>query len=126
MRKCPKCGELYNAPPALSRRDNKTEICPDCGMREALEDWYGSNKTFYFTYDTEGQPFAGGWTAIEAPDRASACALFRAYHPDRTDGLLNCSSVYDSTTFYKTGMFETGNFGVYCHERITVKRVTND
>ena len=23
---------------ALSRRDNKTMICSDCGMREALED----------------------------------------------------------------------------------------
>ena len=24
--------------PALSRRDNKTEICSDCGIREALAD----------------------------------------------------------------------------------------
>jgi len=23
---------------ALSRRDNKTEICPECGFREAMED----------------------------------------------------------------------------------------
>jgi predicted RNA-binding Zn-ribbon protein involved in translation (DUF1610 family) len=35
---CPKCGERYTEFPALSRKDNKTEICPDCGTREALED----------------------------------------------------------------------------------------
>ena len=33
---CPICGETYNAPPALSRTDGKTLICPDCGIREAL------------------------------------------------------------------------------------------
>ncbi|MBR1811003.1 MAG: hypothetical protein IJ766_05045 [Clostridia bacterium] len=35
-RKCPFCGRTYAEHPALSRRDNKTEICPDCGVREAL------------------------------------------------------------------------------------------
>ena len=34
---CPKCGQSYNGRPALSREDNKTLICPDCGVREALE-----------------------------------------------------------------------------------------
>lgn len=33
---CPKCGKAYTAPSALSRGDNKTYICPDCGTREAL------------------------------------------------------------------------------------------
>ena len=35
---CPKCGKPYSGYPALSRRDNTTLICPDCGTREALED----------------------------------------------------------------------------------------
>lgn len=35
-RTCPICGEVYKRPPALSRKDNKTFICPDCGTREAL------------------------------------------------------------------------------------------
>lgn len=26
----------YSEPPALSRKDNMTLICPDCGTREAL------------------------------------------------------------------------------------------
>lgn len=34
---CPKCGESYKGRPALSRNDGKTLICPDCGVREALE-----------------------------------------------------------------------------------------
>ena len=38
VRVCPKCGKEYNDYPALSRRDNKTLICPECGVREALED----------------------------------------------------------------------------------------
>lgn len=31
------CGKEYQEYPALSRIDNKTEICPKCGMKEALE-----------------------------------------------------------------------------------------
>ena len=34
---CPFCGQTYSGVPALSRKDNETQICPDCGTREALE-----------------------------------------------------------------------------------------
>ena len=34
---CPKCGNAYSGHPALSRLDNETLICPDCGVREALD-----------------------------------------------------------------------------------------
>ena len=37
IRICPRCGKAYHGSPALSRADNKTLICPDCGIREALE-----------------------------------------------------------------------------------------
>lgn len=37
LRTCPKCGKVYHGRPALSRTDNETLICPDCGTREALE-----------------------------------------------------------------------------------------
>lgn len=33
---CPLCGATFDRPPALSRADGKTQICPDCGIREAL------------------------------------------------------------------------------------------
>lgn len=35
-RECPKCSKCYVGYPALSREDNKTEICPECEMREAV------------------------------------------------------------------------------------------
>lgn len=34
---CPRCGKEYTGRPALSRADDQTPICPDCGTREALE-----------------------------------------------------------------------------------------
>lgn len=36
---CPVCGGPVTAHPALSRKDNKTEVCPDCGIRQALSDF---------------------------------------------------------------------------------------
>ena len=36
-RTCPICGREYSGHPALSRVDGLTLICPDCGIREALE-----------------------------------------------------------------------------------------
>ena len=40
---CPICGREYTDYPALSRRDNITEICPDCGVSEALEDFFNNS-----------------------------------------------------------------------------------
>ena len=37
IRVCPLCGKSYGEAPALSRTDNETLICPDCGTRQALE-----------------------------------------------------------------------------------------
>ena len=36
-KKCPYCGGKYKGYSVLSRKDNKTEICPNCGAREVLE-----------------------------------------------------------------------------------------
>lgn len=36
LRLCPKCHKQYSGYPAISREDNKTEICPECGQLEAL------------------------------------------------------------------------------------------
>ena len=33
---CPRCEKEYIEVPAISRKDNKTEICPQCGLAEAL------------------------------------------------------------------------------------------
>lgn len=34
---CPSCGSYYTDPPAVSRKHPGVNICPECGMREALE-----------------------------------------------------------------------------------------
>lgn len=36
MKKCPKCGRSFENLLALSRTDNKTAICDECGIKEAL------------------------------------------------------------------------------------------
>ena len=36
MRRCPICNKDYKEPPALSRADGSTKICPKCGMLEAV------------------------------------------------------------------------------------------
>ena len=38
MKKCPKCGRGVKRLLAVSRMDNKTMVCDECGIREALED----------------------------------------------------------------------------------------
>lgn len=77
---------------------------------------------FYFTYGTDGQPYVGGWTEIEAPDAKIACDIFRAFHSDKIPGILNCSSVYPEAQFVKTEMFREDNFGRRCVERIVLSR----
>lgn len=34
---CPICKREYQSVPSISRIDDKTLICPDCGTRQALE-----------------------------------------------------------------------------------------
>ena len=57
MPKCPRCGggipndaQEGEYPGALSRRDNKTYICSECGTLEALEDFMGQTASGF------GQP----------------------------------------------------------------------
>lgn len=37
IRLCPICGQEYAEAPAISRTDNITQICPECGSRQALK-----------------------------------------------------------------------------------------
>ena len=36
---CPVCGKDYDGHPAISRKDNKSEICSNCGVGEAFMDF---------------------------------------------------------------------------------------
>lgn len=37
IKKCPICKKSIIGYPAISRKDNKTEICSNCGVIQALE-----------------------------------------------------------------------------------------
>lgn len=37
MRECARCKKSFDGFPAISRKDNKTEICPECARLEAVE-----------------------------------------------------------------------------------------
>ena len=39
MKMCPKCKRPIIGYPAISRKDNKTEICSKCGQEEAIRDF---------------------------------------------------------------------------------------
>jgi len=38
---CPRCKRGYAGFPALSRSDNKTDVCSDCGAWEAMQQFGG-------------------------------------------------------------------------------------
>jgi hypothetical protein len=54
---CPRCHWRGRAYPAVSRHDDKTEICPDCGVKEGLEAWHGDEYPFkpYWEVKDESQ-----------------------------------------------------------------------
>ena len=37
--KCNRCGNYFIGEPAVSRKDNKSEVCSKCGIEEALENF---------------------------------------------------------------------------------------
>ena len=37
IQRCPKCKKEFTDHPAISREDNETEICPECGATEAMQ-----------------------------------------------------------------------------------------
>lgn len=41
---CPLCKKEFEGHPAISRFDNKTEICLDCGIKEALQEFMKHTK----------------------------------------------------------------------------------
>ena len=80
---------------------------------------------FYFTYGSDKRyPFQDGWTEIEAPSYALACAIFREYHPDRDPDApcLNCAEVYTEEQFGDTIEWVGASYRDRCHERITLTR----
>lgn len=81
--------------------------------------------TFYFTYGSndDKQAYRCGWTEVEADTVQEAIAGYMAYHPANDNGLLPCCGVaYSRHQMEKGNMLKEGNFGIFCHDRITIKR----
>ena len=78
---------------------------------------------FYFTYGSnEHFPWQDGWTEVEAPSLTVAQKMFSAVHPDRIPNVLNCAWFYTEEEFNLSSMKNNGNFGGFCHEKITVTK----
>lgn len=74
---------------------------------------------FYFTYGiSEDYPYRGGWTTVTAPDYKKAIDVFRLYHPDIRDGVLNCADYYCETEAEFHELFGGENHGAAEHEHI--------
>lgn len=109
-------------------QDEAATVLQALGYALLDKELYPKMETFYFTYGTDkGFPFQGGWTEVHAADRNQAVALFRREHPDRTPGVVLCSSIYTEKQFqdkvlplYKDG----DDFWSVCHECITPEGVT--
>ena len=109
-------------------QDEAATVLQALGYALLDKDLYPKMETFYFTYGTDKRfPFRGGWTEVHATDRNQAVALFRREHPDRTPGLVNCSSIYTEKQFQDKvlPLYKDGDaFWSACHECITPEGVT--
>lgn len=95
----------------MTRRDIMTA---PIGKRKEKKKMTTKIQNYYFTYGTSDKfPFQQGWTKIEAPSKKAAIEIFRAYHPDQTDGIVNCAWIYDEKEFHNTAMWMKGNYGVH-------------
>ena len=109
-------------------QDEAATVLQALGYALLDKELYPKMETFYFTYGTDKNfPFQGGWTEIHAADRNQAVALFRREHPDRTPGLVNCSSIYTKKQFQDKvlPLYKDGDaFWSVCHECITPEGVS--
>lgn len=86
VRVCPQCAGFIPSnenpgayPGAISRRDNKTEICSGCGTREAMEDFLGL------------ETCKGCWSVVNEENPII---------PEMYEGGGVCQDCYDPTPFY--------------------------
>jgi hypothetical protein len=77
-------------------------------------------KRFYFTYGTNKHfPFYRGWSEVIAPDKETAIAIFRCYHPNPPGSdSWNYAFDYSEEEFKKTSMYTDPRPDEVCHEVI--------
>lgn len=99
---CPICGREYAEYPALSRKDNTTEICPNCGVKEAFEDFFdnlhgGGEMTLFEKAYFKGVPVREKKTGIVAKV-IDAFGDGELYLDEGTSGISPVSA-YDENDF---------------------------
>ena len=73
----------------------------------------------YYTFGTDPRyPYLGGWVTVEAESLVKAHRIFRACFPDRTPGFLNCADYYTEDEFMRSGMYQEGNHGAFCYQKL--------
>lgn len=121
VKKCPRCGMEYTQFPALSRRDNKTYICPDCGVAEAFEDFFGKKteseevKTLYDLIKDTGY-------GIDCSDTAYDMLVYIDFDDESNDSFdrfvkklcksLHCVSYDDNSATVDLYKWVESNFNV--------------
>lgn len=79
-----------------------------------------TGKTFYYTFgNSDTSPYIGGWVEIVAPEIRMADYIFNMMFPPR-GGVMRCAGIYTQENFAKTSMPKNGNFGKFCHKRVTL------
>lgn len=76
----------------------------DAANKKHLEDWKAAQpKNFYFTFGTDPRyPFGyNDYVLILCKDARTACKLFDAVHPPRTEGIMNCAFMYGEEQWEK-------------------------
>lgn len=111
VRICPVCGKSFTEEPALSRKDDKTAICPDCGMKEALEAYMSAtkavpDKTFYI--DKIGSNIENDSDDVKYDSWGEAMTALKAQFLDRYSDVFDEDfSFTGEKDFYED---ETGSF----------------
>ncbi len=90
MRICPKCGGKFDRLLAVSRIDNKTMLCNDCGTREAVEAMEGkivskwqALKAYNLLKQYCGQGNCKGCLFEMEENECTDCLLIYESSPDR-------------------------------------------
>lgn len=74
---------------------------------------------YYFTFCPDADfPYQNGWVMVEAESLNQAAGAFRQFYTDVDEGTLNCEDYCTEEQFRRTGAFETGYLGGWCHKVI--------
>ena len=144
---CPLCGRAYDEPPALSRADNQTDICPRCGMMEALAAMprreTPQDRTRRAVYATGNRWAIENFEAVVAEYALCNQKIFTVHDRYRdfqtsVEKGVNVMKVYVAVAhdaeklvkaadlilkIYQDSLSNTGHISVFCHDLVCFFRI---